>query len=52
METHSNEGMAATTVEVLPNLLTPPETLSQRLKQVGPGIVVAATGVGTEDLIT
>ncbi|MBM7586101.1 Mn2+/Fe2+ NRAMP family transporter [Bacillus pakistanensis] len=29
-----------------------PVTLSDKLKKVGPGIVVAATGVGTADLIT
>ncbi|MFC7686418.1 Nramp family divalent metal transporter [Ureibacillus sp. GCM10028918] len=53
METHTSERVAATTVEAAPDyLLTPPETMGQRLKKVGPGIVVAATGVGTADLIT
>ncbi|MCP3740484.1 Nramp family divalent metal transporter [Rossellomorea sp. BNER] len=31
---------------------TAPVTFSDKLKKVGPGIVVAATGVGTADLIT
>ncbi|MFJ7744589.1 Nramp family divalent metal transporter [Peribacillus sp. NPDC097295] len=30
----------------------PPTTMREKLRQVGPGIVVAATGVGTADLIT
>ncbi|MGE7781064.1 Nramp family divalent metal transporter [Peribacillus sp. NPDC097264] len=30
----------------------PPTTMGEKLRQVGPGIVVAATGVGTADLIT
>lgn len=34
------------------NTKAPPETFGERVKQVGPGIVVAATGVGTADLIT
>jgi Mn2+/Fe2+ NRAMP family transporter len=32
--------------------LIPPSTMGEKLKQVGPGLVVAATGVGTADLIT
>lgn len=32
--------------------LIPPATFGEKLKQVGPGIVVAATGAGTADLIT
>lgn len=31
---------------------TPPQTLGQKLKMIGPGFVVAATGVGTADMIT
>lgn len=57
METHTTKQVSATTVEAttveaMPNLLTPPQTLGERMKHVGPGIVVAATGVGTADLIT
>lgn len=32
--------------------LIPPTTMGEKLKHVGPGLVVAATGVGTADLIT
>jgi Mn2+/Fe2+ NRAMP family transporter len=32
--------------------LIPPTTMGEKLKRVGPGLVVAATGVGTADLIT
>ncbi|WP_342742404.1 Nramp family divalent metal transporter [Paenisporosarcina indica] len=32
--------------------LIPPKTMGEKLKQVGPGLIVAATGVGTADLIT
>lgn len=35
-----------------PQLKIPPATMGEKLRQVGPGIVVAATGVGTADLIT
>lgn len=31
---------------------TPPSTWKEKLKNLGPGLVVAATGVGTADLIT
>lgn len=30
----------------------PPQTLGQKLKMIGPGFVVAATGVGTADMVT
>lgn len=52
METHTKDQVAATTLNATPNLLTPPSTMAEKLKMVGPGIVVAATGVGTADLIT
>jgi len=52
METHTKDQVAATTLDATPNLLTPPSTMAEKLKMVGPGIVVAATGVGTADLIT
>lgn len=52
METHTKSEVSATTVDAIPNLYSPPSTLGEKLKQVGPGIVVAATGVGTADLIT
>lgn len=32
--------------------LIPPRTFGEKLKNIGPGIVVAATGAGTADLIT
>ena len=32
--------------------LLPPKTFGEKLKNIGPGIVVAATGAGTADLIT
>lgn len=32
--------------------LLPPKTVGEKLKNIGPGIVVAATGAGTADLIT
>jgi Mn2+/Fe2+ NRAMP family transporter len=32
--------------------ITPPSTLKEKLKHLGPGLVVAATGVGTADLVT
>ena len=35
-----------------PQIKLPPTTMGEKLRQVGPGIVVAATGVGTADLIT
>lgn len=32
--------------------LLPPQTIGEKLRNIGPGIVVAATGAGTADLIT
>ncbi|MEH7237228.1 Nramp family divalent metal transporter [Bacillus sp. JJ1562] len=32
--------------------LLPPKTIGEKLRNIGPGIVVAATGAGTADLIT
>ncbi|MFC7364111.1 MULTISPECIES: Nramp family divalent metal transporter [Bhargavaea] len=52
MKTHTDNKVAATTVGDTSHLLSPPSTVGEKLKQVGPGIVVAATGVGTADLIT
>lgn len=37
---------------ILTKQLIPPTTMGEKLKHVGPGLVVAATGVGTADLIT
>lgn len=37
---------------ILTKQLIPPTTVGEKLKHVGPGLVVAATGVGTADLIT
>ncbi|SDM98767.1 Mn2+ and Fe2+ transporters of the NRAMP family [Fictibacillus solisalsi] len=34
------------------NAGSPPQTWGQKLKMIGPGFVVAATGVGTADMIT
>lgn len=34
------------------NAGAPPQTWGQKLKMIGPGFVVAATGVGTADMIT
>jgi Mn2+/Fe2+ NRAMP family transporter len=39
------------TLEINQQLL-PPITMGEKLKSIGPGIVVAATGAGTADLIT
>lgn len=39
------------TLEINQTLL-PPQTFGEKLKSIGPGIVVAATGAGTADLVT
>lgn len=44
------EGMIIST-QLNPLRKTPPQSITSRLKQVGPGVILAATGVGVGDLV-
>ncbi|WP_322741890.1 Nramp family divalent metal transporter [Fictibacillus phosphorivorans] len=52
MNNELNLNNELTTAAGVGNDPLPPQTMGQKLKMIGPGFVVAATGVGTADLVT